>query len=256
MSFRSLVLTRDNSVHLAFRHAFRVACIEVEFAGSIGEMMSRLCEQKFEAAVVDLDSFPEALHVLSKMRQSAMNAKIVGLAVVPDRKGVKPAYENGANFVLQKPVTTEAIARSLRAAHGLMLRERRRQMRYVTNADVHLVLGNTERIKVDLNDVSEQGFGAIMRQNAGTEVLGPVRLSFTLPGCERPIQGTGEVVWQRENGRLGVQFTQLRPSSRRTLERWMLRKLQQSSDYIRRIAAIRSLAKRHESTLPESAHRN
>jgi hypothetical protein len=176
----------------------------------------------------------------------------VSFAIVPDRGAVKPAYENGANFVLQKPVTPEAIARSLRAAHSLIMRERRRSARHTSYADVQLVLGNTQRVHVNLNDVSENGFGAIMRQAVGTEIIGPVQLRFTLPGCERPIMGSGEVVWHRENGRLGVQFKQLRPSSRRALERWILRRLQESSEYIRRIAAIRNLSKRHESTVTES----
>jgi hypothetical protein len=155
--------------------------------------------------------------------------------------------------VLQKPVTLEAIARSLRAAHALIMRERRRNSRQVTHADVQLVLGNAERLHVDLNDISEQGFGALLRHHSGKEIVGPVQLRFTLPDCDRPIQGRGEIVWHRENGRLGVQFTELRPSSRRALERWILRRLQQSSEYIKRIAAIRTMARRHESTVSDSS---
>jgi hypothetical protein len=42
-----------------------------------------------------------------------------------------------------------------------------------------------------------------------------------LPGTTQMVEGTGEVTWVDDSGRVGMLFSQLKPASRKYLKSWL-----------------------------------
>jgi hypothetical protein len=71
---------------------------------------------------------------------------------------------------------------------------------------------------------------------------GAVKVRFSLPDSEVAIEGKGEVCWCRDDGRIGIRFTQLRNASRSELDRWILLEIERSPIYVQAANAMRALS--------------
>ena len=219
----------------------RVADIKVELAQSSLEAMAKFAKAKFDALVIDLESLPDGREVLEALRKSKFNHNAIAFAVVKDRTGVKEAYGSGANFVLQKPVSHDALVRCVRAAHGLIQRERRRYFRHQVDVPVFLTLGN-EEINGTVFNVSENGIGISVQYKVRSKLEGPVKLRFVLPESQVPIEGKGEVAWVSPEGRFGVHITQMTDASRKEMDTWMARRLDRTPLFISAAQGYRAIA--------------
>src|SRR5260370_24516284 len=77
---------------------------------------------------------PSGPAILRELRQGRSNKSCIAFAIVHGRTTVQQAFEMGANFVLDKPISLERATRSVRAAQGLIMRERRRYQRHLLRA--------------------------------------------------------------------------------------------------------------------------
>src|SRR5262249_22548117 len=157
------------------------------------------------------------IRALEELRRGKMNKSVIAFALLNDRAAMKSAYEAGANFVLQHPVSADAVTRSLRAAHGLILRERRRYHRHRVKGTAYLVLGSDQELQAEIINVSEGGMSAKVRQMTKQKPAGAVKIRFSLPDSAVEVEGKGEISWCRDDGRMGIRFTQLRHASRSEL---------------------------------------
>jgi len=119
MALSALLLTADRVTRDQFTAVLEKAAISVQHVSTSGEAMQRLTENQFHTVVIDCD-VEAALLVIETFRRGELNRSSVTFALVPERQMMKPAYVAGANFVFQKPLTSEAVARAMRAAHGLL----------------------------------------------------------------------------------------------------------------------------------------
>src|SRR5436305_8356178 len=93
--------------------------------------------------------------MMRELRKGSSNRMAIVFAITHGTS-IHAAFDMGANFVLEKPVTPERAARSLRAAHGLMMRERRRYLRQSVNLPA-VLSANGAATQAAILDVSEGG---------------------------------------------------------------------------------------------------
>jgi len=108
--------------------------------------------------VVDCDGVPDGADVIEALRKGKSNKSSITFAVVGrDGLGRKAVSQQGATFVLHKPISTDTVLRSMKASHGLILRERRRYLRHAVETHAHVQAGKSNEMQVPVTDISEGG---------------------------------------------------------------------------------------------------
>ncbi len=138
MLLNALLLARDPELVALMRRLFDDLGIHLETMASSKAAAERLARRKFEAVLVDCDQVEGARDMVKTVRAMPSNKTSVLFAIVHNTTPVGKAFEMGANFVWERPVTQERAQRCLRAAHALMARERRRAFRHGIDASVFL----------------------------------------------------------------------------------------------------------------------
>src|SRR5262249_45415852 len=138
-----------------------------------------LSSEKFDAIIVDCDDMEGGLELLGKLRKAKSNKSSVAFAIL-NGTTTKQAFELGANFVLQKPLSSLSTMRCLSAALGFMERERRRYFRHPVEIPLRLVFGKNEEVRSTATNISEGGM-AVMCEGK-LPAVGLTKVTFTLPG--------------------------------------------------------------------------
>ena len=136
MALQALLLSRDPEVHRTIRRVFDSANIDLDLSNNADQARHILTRRKYDAVLVDCDDMSNGPVVLRELRQGKSNKSCIAFAVVSGKTSIQQAFEMGANFVLDKPISLDRATRSVRAAQGLIMRERRRYHR-----ERHRVLG-------------------------------------------------------------------------------------------------------------------
>lgn len=221
---KALLLTRDQEVVRVIRRVLETITAELETVTSTSHGRQTISQQKFDAVLVDVDDVQDGCRVIRELRQGKSNSKAIVFAIINHITSVKDAFEIGANFVLEKPISPERAMRSLRAAHGLILRERRRYQRHKIETTAHLTFGPCRDVAFPLKDVSEGGVAVSAIRTP--EMTGPVTVRFELPGSPRSLEAKGEFAWAGVSGVIGIRFTSLPPTTKSELDAWIARQLE------------------------------
>jgi ActR/RegA family two-component response regulator len=221
---KALLVTRDQEIVRVIRRALDTVAIDLDTSTSTDTARETLGRRKFDAVMVDCDDVQSGCDIIRELRHGRSNAKSIIFAVTNKITTVKGAFDLGANFVLEKPVSVERATRSLRAAHGLIMRERRRYHRHEVRATAHLSYGTLRDVPTPLSNISEGGIA--LATNRTEDMQGPVRMRIDLPGCNRCLEAHGEFVWSNEKGRVGVKFTSIPIAAKSELDTWLSRQLE------------------------------
>ncbi|HKT24482.1 MAG TPA: response regulator [Terriglobales bacterium] len=224
---KALLLTRDQEVLRVIRRVLETVSIDLETVTSTDAARQTVDRRKFDAILIDCDDVQSGCDLIRELRRGKSNAKSIVFAITNRVTTVKDAFAIGANFVLDKPVSPDRAARSLRAAHGLILRERRRYHRHPLQTTAHVSYGNLRDVPIPLSNISEGGVALSTTRTA--DMTGSVSLRFELPGCNRSLEAKGEFVWTSEAGRVGVRFTIVPPITKSELDTWIARQLDTST---------------------------
>jgi len=176
-----------------------------------------LSRQKNDAFFVDRELDPE-LVALSQLRKSPSNRNAVAFAIVPESDLPEKTANRLAEFVLEKPLTATGVSRTVRAAYGMMLKERRRYFRHSLRIEVDLFAPSSESALVahTLN-LSQTGMALECATPLGAREV--VQLRFQLPGSPADIRCSAQIIWTAENGKAGLVFTEI--ENRDKLTAWL-----------------------------------
>src|SRR5438105_8164414 len=157
MAIDALIVSRDPDVINVFRNVMEDAGIHIDESIAAGDSLKRLAKHRYDAVVVDCDGVPDGADVIEALRTGKSNKNSITFALVGgDAEMRKSVSQQGATFVLHKPISTETVLRSMKASHGLILRERRRYLRHSVDTYAHLQTGKSE-MQVNVIDISEGG---------------------------------------------------------------------------------------------------
>ena len=126
MDLRALVVCLDQESANLLTLSLSELGILAESVSSPAEGLELLESHHFNAIVLDYRADQNSEEFLTRLRQSAKNRSTLLIAIVDSGFNARPVFGLGANFVLYRPLSSERTRISLRAARGLMRRERRR----------------------------------------------------------------------------------------------------------------------------------
>jgi DNA-binding response OmpR family regulator len=224
MGLDSLLLTRDPQLVQVLRPALEKLSIDLEVCRGARSGNEILGSEKFDAVIVDCDDLQGGLDVLKTLRKGTSNKNSVAFAILNGTTTTHQAFELGANFVMQKPLSASSAMRCFSAALGFMMRERRRYFRHPVNMPATLVFGQNEEIRSTATNISEGGMAISFRGKLPTRGLSKVM--FTLPGTHTSLQPKAHVAWEDGAGRAGLRFVEVPQNSREQLDRWLTDQMQ------------------------------
>jgi CheY-like chemotaxis protein len=221
----SLVLSKDTELVRVLRPTLEKLSIDVEVCHEARAGADILITDKFDAVIVDCDDLSGGLAVLEGLRSTPSNKNSVAFAVLNGKRTtMQEAFGMGANFVLQKPISSLNASRCFHAALNFMIKERRRYFRQPVKMAVQLVFeGKT--LNATSTNISEGGL-ALMLREAPPKGAAP-RLKFSLPDTNIHMEVEAEVAWVDVKGLAGFRFHNVPPSSQAQLEKWLDDQLEQ-----------------------------
>jgi len=193
----------------------------VEHTPSISRGLELLETEHYDGIVLDYRADQASEEFLSSLRRSVKNHASVLIAVVDSEFNARPVFGLGANFVLYRPLSSERTRISLRAAHGLMRRERRRSPRAPVKSTVSVAYPGAPESSATLSDLSDSG--TLLQTSNRLPSTCKVYFEFALPGQPQLVRLSGEVAWQDSSGRTGIRFLDVPQASRRVIQTWLQR---------------------------------
>jgi CheY-like chemotaxis protein len=227
MDLRALVVCLDQESANLLTLSLSELGIAAERVSSPAEGLELLDRHIFNAVVLDYRADQSSEEFLARLRQSAKNRSTLLIAIVDSGFNARPVFGLGANFVLYRPLSNERTRISLRAARGLMRRERRRAARTPVNSKANVAYPGAPELSAVLTDLSEGGTS--MQTNIRIPSSCKVYFEFALPNQEQIIRLSGEVAWQDSGGRTGIRFLDVPQSSRRLMQSWLQQNNPQSA---------------------------
>ena len=223
MNLDSLLISRDSGLLGVLRPTLEKISVNIEVCPEIRRGRDLLAKRKFDAVIIDCDDLQSGVEVLRSLRTTQSNAKSVTFAVLNGKTTTQEAFQSGANFVLQKPLSPMHAARCFNAALNFMVRERRRYFRYPVEIPVHITVGNNPELTASSTNLSEGGMAIRTASTLLKDTQAELR--FTLPASNISLELKGQVAWNDGTGRVGIRFVQVPQSSQYQLDKWLTERL-------------------------------
>src|SRR5436309_8171083 len=211
MTLDSLILSQDPELVRVIRPTLEKLSIDVEVCHEARSGADILITEKFDAVIVDCDDLSGGLAVLQGLRSTPSNKNSVAFAILNGKRTTtQEAFGMGANFVLQKPISTLNASRCFHAALNFMLKERRRYFRQPVKMQVQVILeGKTS--KATSTNISEGGMALMLREALPKGAM--PRVKFSLPSSTISMELETEVAWTDVKGHAGLRFQHVPKSS-------------------------------------------
>ncbi len=187
---------------------------------------SILRRQKFEAVVVDLELGDSAKTVLKEVYLSPSNQTAVTFTITSRNAEKDSGISIGSTFTFVRPLSVESISLTLKAAYGLIVRERRRYFRFPLAVPAFLRMAEGKEIESQTVNIGEGGMG--LQTSHPFQTKEQALVQFTLPGQPSQFSAELDVCWCDPSGRLGVRFLALSAQQKSGLREWLSARFEES----------------------------
>src|SRR6478609_7119885 len=126
MTLTSLLVCADPRAAQVLNRILSDLGIAVEHCSHPSAAALRLSTQHFDAILLDCDDQAAAIQLIAQARTDPAHKSTLFIAMVDARNRVRVLFSKGVNFIIYKPISEERATSSLKAAKGLLRRERRR----------------------------------------------------------------------------------------------------------------------------------
>ncbi len=185
------------------------------------EAASIVSRSKVDSVVLECSAPETGLVAIEMLRSLPPGANMIVVAVIQNRDIADQCLRAGANFVLSRPFDPEITYRTLRAAYGLMLAERRRYFRHPVDVPVELTDSSGIILQGKMKNVSDHGMAVKCMGKLRTH--DKVVVSFAVPGSTAVIRITGQIVWANAGGTAGIRLFSTEGSAREHMAKWLSR---------------------------------
>jgi ActR/RegA family two-component response regulator len=221
---RALLISNDSETVRQLMEGMQQLAITTESCSDISAAIALLNRQKFEAVIVDLAIGEQASQLFERIRISPSNHHAVTFAIA-DSQGALAAVQERPGFVMQRPLTADAIERTFKAAFGLIIREHRRYFRYPLTVPAVVEESPGKELQCQLVNLSE---GGVAVSSVSSLVPGAeVKLQFALPGLHDFLKLGAEICWYDQKGRAGLRFLGPSPDQQSVLQDWLAARLEE-----------------------------
>ena len=135
----------------------------------------------------------------------------------------RQAFDLGAKFVLQKPISPKNALRCFRQRWDLWNGSAAGIFAIPWKCRVTIVFEHGQEIKAATTNVSEGGMALSIAGKLPDSRI--AKVVFTLPGLTFPMDPKSETAWADGTGRVGVRFLDMSKGSKEQLEKWMSQQL-------------------------------
>ena len=129
MALRCFLFSSDEGASDLIRQVLTALSVEAESCTNATAAAESLTREVFQIVVIDWDQQPEAGMLLAAARERKASERPLALAIVSDDASVSKALQGGANSILKKPLSLNAVTDTLTTARDLL-----RSRQEVTNA--------------------------------------------------------------------------------------------------------------------------
>jgi len=187
----------------------------------VAPALAKVQETDFHVVCIDCD-MEGAVPLLRDLLGHSTNRKVVAIAICGPGLPIEEALANGANFVLQKPVSMQTARRIIHAARSLTPGEHRFRFRLPVEIPFATrVEGEAAPIQTRIFNLAENGMGISCPRKLPVDAK--LAGSFVLPEIECKIEANGVVTWSTPDGRAGVRFLGMPYGVQTTLVDWLRR---------------------------------
>jgi len=222
---RALLVSSDPATTGQLTRIMDQFAIQTEVCPDAALALRLLNRRKFDTIVLDLAVGGKAPELLERIRFSPSNETAVSFAIT-DRGAPPPKLQARPNFIIEKPLSAALVARTLKAAFGLIVRECRRYFRCPLAVSAAIESKGSEEIRCQTVNISEGGLAVNVESplTPGTQV----KVRFALPGQRILFNIESEICWCDEKQRAGLQFLSLTAEQQVALQQWLSARLEQS----------------------------
>jgi len=220
----ALLVSANEATIEQITDCLRQFAIRVETCVVPSTALHVLNRDHFEVVIVDFELGNAAREILELLRRSRSNQTAAAFAITGRSPETQTAFSAGSNFVLERPLSAEAISRSLRAAYGMIMRERRRYFRCPVVISVEL---RAEGAEFQCNSFNLSESGMAVSGPHGLRSGSEVTVDFTIPESATDVRTEARVCWSDGTGRMGLQFRSLPSEQKLQLEEWLTCRLEE-----------------------------
>jgi hypothetical protein len=220
---RALLVSVDPTIIAELTEWMGRFAISTEVCADIDVAFSLLNQRKFEAVIVDLKLGEQSSGLLGEVRLSPANRTAVTFAITDS--GGKAPKSDATNFVIERPLSPTTVERMLRAAYGMIVRERRRYFRCPVKVPAE-ISGNGAEVHCQTMNISEGGMA--VSTSVPFKPGERVGVQFTLPDELIEFIAKSEISWYDERSRAGLQFMFVDSGLQSELNGWLARRLEES----------------------------
>jgi CheY-like chemotaxis protein len=177
--------------------------------------------RKFEAVIVDSQLGDQAESLHQHLQASHTQKTSVTFAITTEGN---PSDKPKATFVLHRPLTVASVSQTMKAAYGMVIRERRRYFRCPV-AVLAVVNDGAASVTCETVNLSEGGVAIRFRTSIPDNAQ---IIQFALPGCASAFSVGTRTCWRYPSGVMGLEFQSFPPNQKAELQEWLARKLEQA----------------------------
>lgn len=217
MTLQALLVSSDDGAADVLGRVLPALGFAMDRSSDPEATIMRIQQQKFDAIITDYDDPKAANDVLALTKQLGLAS--LSVALVADAGKVRDVLNGGAQFVLYKPLSEDAVRAGLRPVTALLNRERRRAFRVPVQAPVEITPADGRKLDGILLDLSETGMDVLTAepQSAGSSL----KFHLQLPDGALELDAQGRVAWANPNGQTGVHFLDLSEAVVIQLRTWL-----------------------------------
>ena len=200
-ALKALVISRDLEVTSVFSDLLGEKQISAQHCFP-EDALEQLSSDKFAAMVVDLDQFPECIHVLKNL--PGANKRILVIAIASDSVTREIASPLGASFIIQRPLHPLRVRNTLTSAYGRMLRDSQAYFRLAVELPVSIQRSSGGLLQCTTLNLSQSGMAV---STPATFIVGEsIHLAFAIPNTDVFVTAEGKVIWDDKHGKAGINF--------------------------------------------------
>ncbi|MGO9125142.1 MAG: PilZ domain-containing protein [Terriglobales bacterium] len=219
----ALVISDDEATIQQLTEGMQQFAISTEVCRDAGAALQSLNTRHYEAVVVDLKMY-QTKEIMERVRFSPANQTATTFAIMGGTESGS-GFSTDANFVLERPLSAESLNRSIKAAYGTIMRERRRYFRCPVAIPVAVRSQEGQETQYQTINISESGMAICipLLLKAGTEVT----VQFSLPENQTRFVIQSKICWSDGTGRAGLQFQNLSSPQKSELQGWLSQRLEE-----------------------------
>jgi CheY-like chemotaxis protein len=211
-----LIVSNDYSTLKTFISAWRETGSKLDSTPSIACARDLARSRKLHGIVIDM-GVTGAEEFISQLQAGTGQQVPIILACVGTPNEEKAALAAGANFVVQKPISTGRVFDLLTLGGQVQAPQRRGFLRHRLVEPVTL-LSDGLQFRALISDLSQSGMS--IRSVQMLEPDAPLQFSFALRSTTA-VTGEGRIMWTTGNGRAGIKFDSVRCSNSLPFTEWL-----------------------------------